>query len=89
MLEHIGYLVNVTYMFLVLNIYETIYNYKLFMSKDESSTYLLFGQAILIEGYKSDEDKGLLTTKGYADDKAKYETYENILFFQNYRDATF
>lgn len=42
------------------------------MSKDEESTYLLFGQAILIEGYKSEDDKGLLTTKGYADEKAKY-----------------
>ena len=32
---------------------------------------------------------GLLTTKGYADEKAKYETYSNILYFQNYRDAIF
>lgn len=42
------------------------------MSKDEESPYLLFGQGILIEGEKNDEDKGLLTTKGYADVKAKY-----------------
>lgn len=59
------------------------------MSKDEFDTHLKFGQGILIEGFKTEDNKGLLTAKGYADINAKYETYDDILFFQNYRDAIF
>lgn len=33
----------------------------------------MFKQAILIENYKiEEEDKGMLTTKGYADERSKY-----------------
>ena len=59
------------------------------MSKDESETYLKFGQGILIEGFKNDDHTGFLTAKGFADSQAKYETYDNILYFKNYRNAIF
>lgn len=59
------------------------------MSKDEQDTHLKFGQGILVEGFRTEEWKGLLTVKGYADINAKYETYDDILYFKNYRDAIF
>jgi hypothetical protein len=31
----------------------------------------------------------MLCAKGYADILAKYATFEDILFFQNYRDGIF
>lgn len=49
-----------------------------------------FGQGILIEGFKAvGDDRGLLTAKGFADVKAKYETYDDILYFKNYRNGIF
>jgi hypothetical protein len=61
------------------------------MSKAEFDTHLKFGQGILIQGFRQNEDgaEGLLTAKGYADINVKYETYHDILYFQNYRDAIF
>jgi hypothetical protein len=51
---------------------------------------LKFGQGILIEGFKTDGvDKGFLTTQGFADIKAKYETYDDLLYFKNYRNSIF
>lgn len=49
-----------------------------------------YGQGILIQGYKEkNQDLGFLTAKGFADIKAKYETYDNVLYFKNYRNAIF
>lgn len=61
------------------------------MSKDESDTYLRFGQGIIVKGYKAetDPDQGYLTVRGFADVRANYETVEDILFFKNYRNAIF
>mgnify|MGYP000876432740 CR=1 FL=1 len=61
------------------------------MSKKEFDTHLRFGQGLLIQGFRAGEDgsMGLLTVKGYADKNVKYETYQDILYFQNYRDAIF
>jgi hypothetical protein len=30
-----------------------------------------------------------MTTKGFADTRARFETYDDILFFKNYRNAIF
>ena len=59
------------------------------MSRDEADPFLKFGQGILIEGFKTDDFQGLLTAKGFADPQAKYETYSDILYFKNYRNAIF
>lgn len=60
------------------------------MSKDEHDDYLRYGQGILIKGFTSiEEDAGFLTAKGFADTTAKYETFKNILYFKNYRNALF
>lgn len=49
-----------------------------------------YGHGILIQGYKEkNKDLGLLTTKGFADIKAKYETYDEIEYFKNYRNGIF
>lgn len=44
------------------------------MSKSEFDTHLRFGQGILIQGFRNDEEgrNGLLTVKGYADVNVKY-----------------
>ena len=46
------------------------------MSKDESDTYLRYGQGIIVKGYKqeTDPDQGYMTVRGFADIKANYET---------------
>jgi hypothetical protein len=45
---------------------------------------------VLIEGFKTDGlDQGFLTAQGFADIKAKYETYDDLLFFKNYRNSIF
>lgn len=60
------------------------------MSKEQSDTHLKFGQGILIEGFKPDGiDVGLLTAQGFADLKVKYQTYDDILYFKNYRNSIF
>lgn len=60
------------------------------MSKSDTDTHLRFGQGILIQGYKEkDNDLGFLTAKGFADIKTKYETYDDVLYFKNYRNAIF
>ena len=61
------------------------------MSKDQKDDYLRYGQGILIQGFTSDkeEDQGFLSAKGFADTTAKYETYKDILYFKNYRNAIF
>lgn len=49
-----------------------------------------FGQGILIQGYKEkNNDRGFLTAKGFADIKAKYETFDDVLYFKNYRNGIF
>lgn len=66
------------------------YHKHILMSKDEKNDYLKYGQGILIKGFKDkQEDIGFLTAKGFADTKAKYETFKNILYFKNYRNAIF
>jgi hypothetical protein len=30
-----------------------------------------------------------MTTKGFADTRARFETYDDILYFKNYRNAIF
>jgi len=51
---------------------------------------LKFGQGILIQGYKEkNNDRGFLTAKGFADIKAKYETFDDVLYFKNYRNGIF
>ena len=61
------------------------------MSKDESDTYLRYGQGIIVKGYKqeADPDQGYMTVRGFADIKANYETVQDILYFKNYRNAIF
>lgn len=61
------------------------------MSKSETDTFLRYGQGILLKGYKPEKDplQGCLTVKGFADTKCNYETYDDILFFKNYRNAIF
>ena len=62
------------------------------MSKDEKDDFLRYGQGILLRGFKSEDERndiGFLTAKGFADTTAKYETYKNILYFKNYRNAIF
>lgn len=62
------------------------------MSKDEKDDYLRYGQGILLRGFKSEAERsdiGFLTAKGFADTTAKYETYKNLLYFKNYRNAIF
>ena len=62
------------------------------MSKDEKDDYLRYGQGILLRGFKSEKERsdiGFLTAKGFADTTAKYETYKNLLYFKNYRNAIF
>jgi hypothetical protein len=62
------------------------------MSKDEKDDYLRYGQGILLRGFKAERERsdiGFLTAKGFADTTAKYETYKNLLYFKNYRNAIF
>lgn len=66
------------------------YHKHILMSKDESNSNLCYGQGILLKGFKQkQEDIGFLTAKGFADTTAKYETFKNILYFKNYRNAIF
>ena len=59
------------------------------MSKDDRDTLLKYGQGILLKGYKTESDKGFLTAKGFADNRARYETFDDILYFKNYRNGIF
>lgn len=49
---------------------------------------MCYGQGILIKGYKK-ASAGILTAKGFADTRARFETYDDILYFKNYRNAIF
>ncbi len=52
--------------------------------------FLRYGQGILLKGFKEKKDDiGFLTAKGFADTMAKYETFRDILYFKNYRNAIF
>ena len=60
------------------------------MSKDQHDDFLRYGQGILLKGFNQGKaDEGFLTAKGFADIAAKYETYKDILYFKNYRNAIF
>jgi hypothetical protein len=59
------------------------------MSKDDTDTHLRYGQGVLIKGFKESDDEGILTSRGFADTGAKYETVEDILYFKNYRNGIF
>ncbi len=52
--------------------------------------YLKYGHGILLKGFKETKnERGFLTAKGFADTNANYETFRNILYFKNYRNAIF
>lgn len=60
------------------------------MSKSNSDTHLRIEQGILIQGYmEKNNDLGFLAAKDFADMKTKYETYDGILYFRNYRNPIF
>lgn len=58
------------------------------MSKDQSNTCLRYGQGILAKGY-NEGSEGVLTAKGFADIRALFETYDDVLYFKNYRNSIF
>ena len=71
-------------------IYLIFIEFNILMSKekDQNDKFLRFGQGILIQGYNPGSE-GVLTAKGFADIRALFETYDDILYFKNYRNSIF